>query len=282
MINPEVIKQLEPFIVTSWHGHRNDSEIPAPVRIVWREKFAPQQQGRGPQRNQQSNVDLAVLNSKGQVVHWFDGMRHGPTREPLAQYTARELQRAARFLKVDDWPPRNRPVELPELDRSRGIRVFVSLQDNRMTAYQAPVVEVVPLAEQDWKLLDYPVKNRTVDASNLKTWLSEVYPPGVMERTDPRTKMAYKIDKIEGKLGLAAAGSNKDQRYAVLSGSVRFTDEGGDDFSYGGKLEVVLSYELDSVKVKTLRGVFEGIYPRVDRKQNRTRRLPLQAVFESL
>ncbi len=151
-----------------------------------------------------------------------------------------------------------------------------------MTAYQAPVVEVVPLAEQDWKLLDYPVKNRTVDASNLKTWLSEVYPPGVMERTDPRTKMAYKIDKIEGKLGLAAAGSNKDQRYAVLSGRVRFTDEGGDDFSYGGKLEVVLSYELDSVKVKTLRGVFEGIYPRVDHKQNRTRRLPLQAVFESL
>jgi hypothetical protein len=231
----------------------------------------------------QSNVDLAVLDSSGRLVHWFDAMprdARGPRRS-LAQYTARELQTAARWLKIDVGRARKRPLKLPDLKQSRGIRVFVSLKDDRMTAYRAPVVEVVPLTKQDWKPLAYPIEKRNVEAGVFKSWLSQVYPPGMMERTNPRTKLVYKIKAVEGTLLLSPAGADDKHRYALLSGTVRLTDEGQDEFSYEGKLEVALTYKLGDPNVKTLRGVFEGIYPRYDRMHNRTRRLPLLAAFES-
>ncbi len=282
MINAAVIDQLQPFIVTAWHGHRDDVKIPVAVRAVWREKF-DHQLGPGPRQRMQSNVDLAVLDSRGRLVHWFDAMpRHdrGP-RGSLAQYTARELRRAAQWLRVEERPANRLSLTLPDLEQSRGVRVFVSLKDDRMRAYQAPVVEVVPLTKQDWKPLAYPQEKRRVRAATLKPWLSQVYPPGVMERTNQRTKRVYKIKTVEGKLSLAPAGSNDSHRFAVLSGTIRLTDEGTDDFSYQGRLEVVLTYALDDADAKTLRGVFDGIYPRYDRMHDRTRRLPLQAAFES-
>ena len=79
----------------SWHGHRDDPKLPKPVREVWRRKFSNRRD-----KNRQSNVDLAVLDSKGELVHWFDGFRRvepqgfrgGQKRESLASYTERELQ----------------------------------------------------------------------------------------------------------------------------------------------------------------------------------------------
>jgi hypothetical protein len=281
LINPAVIDQLQPFIVTAWHGHRNDAEIPPAVRDVWREKF-DRQRGPGPQQRMQSNVDLAILDSSGRLVHWFDGMpRNRGSRGSLAQYTARELQRAADWLKLDDRPTKRLPVKLPDLEDSRGVRIFVSLKDDRMRAYQAPVVEVVPLTAEDWTPLTYPKEKRRVPAAALTKWLSQVYPPGVMERTNPRTKLVYKIKTVEGELSLAPAGSDNSHRFALLSGTVQLTDEGPDKFSFEGRLEVVLTYTLDDAGVQGLRGVFDGIYPRYDRMHDRTRYLPLQAAFES-
>ena len=266
--------------MTSWHGHRNDPDIPPAVQHVWREKFHPRQ---GAGAGMQSNVDLAVLNSAGKVVHWFDGFHRqdfGP-RETLAQYTARELRRAVARLRPVAAPVKEHPLILPDLNQSRGIRIFVRLKDNLMKAYQAPIVEIVPLEPDDWKPLVWPEQERFVDAARLKKWLSQVYPPGVMERTNPRTKLVYGIKAVEGTLSLAPAGSDGQRRYAVASGNIRLTDEGEDEFSYEGQLEIVLTYELRDPNVRSLRGVFEGIYPRYDRQHRRTRRIPLQAVFES-
>lgn len=281
MIHPAVVAQLHPFIVTSWHGHRNDLDIPRVVREVWREKFDSRNR-RGPAR--QSNVDLAVLDSKGRLVHWFDAFHREDyrQRESLAQYTAHELKKTTDWLRLDSVRPQRRTLKLPDVGgQSRGVRVFVSLKDNRMAAYRAPVVEVVALTEQDWKPLVWPDEPRTVDAAVLKSWLSQVYPPGMMERTNPWTKEVYKIKLVEGNLLLVAAGSHDRRRYAVLDGTVRLTDEGRDEFSYDGRLQVVLTYNSEDSCVKTLRGVFDGIYPRYDRMHGRIRRLRLQAAFES-
>ena len=279
-----MIEQLQSFIVTSWHGHRNDPNIPQAVWEVWRGKF----KGRRDPR-QQSNVDLAILDSQGRVVHSFDGFpkrrfgrfRSRGRRETLGEYTARELKRAASRLGLTEPSSKKRSPKLPDLEGTGGIRLFVRLMDDRMKAYQAPVVEVVPLEADDWKPLAYCDKERFVDATTLKKWLSLVYPPGVMERTNPHTKQVYKIDAVEGVLSLAPAGSDGELRYAVLHGEVRLTDEGLDEFSYKGTLEIVLSYRPSESKVHSLRGVFEGIYPRVDRMHQKTRKLPLLAAFES-
>ena len=316
-----MVKQLSPFIVTSWHGHRGDPDVPAAVRSVWARKFNLPPQQRQPQQTAdragsgnggrnggrirgrrsrrrggprigdqpegrppaQSNVDLAVLNTEGRVVHSFDGFHRqtGFRRESLAEYTVRELRKGLDLLDGIRLTNRQHPLLLPDLDEATGIRVFVRLHDDRMPAYKAPVVEAVALDTDDWAVLSYPETKRTVSATGLHSWLSQVYPSGIMERTDPRTKRVYAIKSTQGRLSLEAAGSDRDARYAVLSGEVTLTDEGTDGFRYHGQLQVVLTYPLDQRRVSDLKGVFEGVYPRYDRMRNRTRNLRLSAVFES-
>ena len=278
MIDPAVIRQLQPFIVTAWHGHRNDVDIPKQVRDVWNWKF----QVLGGTR--QSNVDLAVLDPQGRVIHSFDAFARLPGRpgEGLAQYTARELQRGFGLLDLGDLPGRENPLALPDLDGKRGIRIFVTLKDDRLRAYQAPIVEVVPLGPDDWQALAYPRQPRQLEAMDLSQWLSQVYPPGVMERTNPRTKKVYAVTSTEGTLSLVPVETDGGLRQAILSGRVRFSDEGNDGFSYQGRLDIVLTYPPGQDQPDSLRGLFEGTYPRRDRIQNRNREIPLEAVFESL
>lgn len=227
-------------------------------------------------------MDLAILDPQGNVVHWFDGFQH-PGRGPqtLAAYTQRELQTAANRLNLPYERRALRAVELPDLAETAGVRVLCTLHDTRMRAYSAPTVELVPLTENDWELLAYADRERTVDAAALKSWLSQVYPPGMMERTNPRTKEAYRIESVEGTLTLSPAGSRGRHRYMVLRGTIRLTDEGKDHFSYRGELAIAIAYKKGSRDVHALRGFFDGIYPRYDRMHNRLRNIPLQAVFES-
>lgn len=198
----------------------------------------------------------------------------------MAQNTAQQLTKAAEFLKVKPQT-KQRVAILPDVKQNTGIRVFVTLKDDRMRAYQAPIIEVVELARENWQPLQYPNQQRVIDASLLKPWLSQVYPGGVMERTNQRTKKVYAINDVAGQLTLAPVGVDNKNRYAILRGTVRLSDEGEDDFSFEGVLEIVLTYDKASPDVRTLRGVFEGSYPRHDRMHNQTRMLPLEAVFES-
>ena len=275
-----MLAQLQPYIVTSWHGHRNDANIPAAVKTVWRRKFQPP---RGGFQQRQSNVDLALLNSEGVLVHTFDAAQHEQYgRGGIQQFTVRELSRAAPFLGLGKAPAKERPVKLPTLGGQRGLRVLISLRDDRMRAYRAPGVEVVPTTKADWKPLAWPAKERTVKASALKSWLSQIYPPGVMERTNPQTKVVYAIKFTEGDLKLTPIPAADGKRQAILRGVVRLTDEGPDDFNYQGIVEVVLTYKNGEATPRTLRGYFDGLYPRNDRMHRDIRWLPLQAALESI
>ena len=72
------------------------------VRTVWKDKFLPRRGPGPPRQPRQSNVDLAILNSQGKVVYWFDAMQHqGPPRQSLAQYTNRELAKSADQLNLE-------------------------------------------------------------------------------------------------------------------------------------------------------------------------------------
>ena len=173
-------------------------------------------------------------------------------------------------------------MKLPDLGGEPGIRLLVSLRDERMPAYRAPVVEVVPMAKADWKPLTWQDKERIVPAAALKPWLAQIYPPGVMERTNPVTKVVYAIKAAEGDLKLSPLKSDGENRQAILRGVVRLIDEGPDEFSYQGILEVVLTYRKEETLPQTLRGYFDGLYPRSDRMHQDIRWLPLQAAIESI
>jgi hypothetical protein len=259
------------------------------VREVWRQKFNGDGfNGRG-FHGRQSNVDLAVLDSKGNLVHWFDAFRRmgaqrfpgGQIRESLGDYTVRELGKAIPELNLTGTPTKEHPLKLPDLEQS-GIRVFVRLLEERMTAYRAPVVEAVALTRKDWEPLNYPRKKSIVEATLLKKWLSQVYPPGVMERTSQQTKKVYQISKVEGSMAIEPAGTDGKLRYALLSGTIRLTDEGPDNFTYDGDIEIVLTYNNSQSRPLSLRGIFDGIYPRYNPVQRQSREIPLRAAFESL
>lgn len=275
---------MRPFLVTSWSGHRNDPDIPEPVRHVWKQKFRP-----GPPRSapRQSNVDFALLDPDGKVVSWFDAVGSSGYGRPndLVDSTVTQLRRAARSLGLRSPPrPHKSPpsLKLPEpAPGHSGLRIFVRLDDRRMPAYRFPVVEVVEMDRTDWNALSWPTARRTVDASKFRKWLRQVYPPGVMERVDRDTKKAYVITGVSGQLSLAASASSSLHRHAVAIGRVRLSDSGTDDFSYDGTLELVMTYAKNSPDVISMRGFFRGSYPRQDRQRQMTRQVPLQAVFES-
>ena len=273
-----------PFVVTSWFGHRNDEKIPSVVREVWARKFRPGRSQRGTRR---SNVDFAVLDARGKLVHWFDAM--GSTRyarpNDLVTNMLKQIRLGASRIRSLGDPIRNRTANLLKLPDAApgksGLRVFVRLDDRRMPAYRLPVVEFVDLSARDWQSLQWPQEPRTVDASVLKKWLAEVYPPGVMERVDRKTKKVFSITSVSGSLSLTAAVPDAHARYAVASGRVRLGDSGGDGFAFEGDLDLVLTYAQDKPAVQTVRGVFRGTYPRRDRIRQTTRHIRLEAVFES-
>ena len=309
-----VVRALQPYIVTSWHGHRDDPDIPEAVRCVWQQKFAagykppPRKRqdipsdGQQEQRERQSNVDIAILDAEGNLIHWFDAARPAGRKEQglpvkrsrrgkknqrdpqsLAKYTAAQLKLASGKLGLATSPRHKlRPVTLPQLNGRPAIRILCTLEDDRMRAYGMPTVEVVPINAAERSLLTWSDQNRTVDAGELQSWFSQVYPPGIMERTNPQTKEAYRIKSVEGTLTLAPAGHSSGYRLMVLTGTIGLIDEGEDGFRYDGQLEILLAYPQDSPDFAAVKGVFEGIYPRWDRMHNRQRRLPLRAVFESI
>ena len=276
---------MRPFLVTSWSGHRNDPDIPEPVRHVWKQKFRPSPHQP---KTRQSNVDFALLDPEGKVVTWFDAV--GPTGQgrpnDLVQNTLDQLKRASRRLGLPALPRRFKSrsaLKLPEPPPGTlGLRIFVRLDDRRMPAYRSPVVEVVEMAPADWTALSWPSGQRSVDASKFKKWLSQGYPPGVMERVDPVTKKAYVITGVSGQLSLAPSVSSARHRHAVAIGRVRLSDSGTDGFGYEGTLELVMTYAKQSSEVISMKGFFRVSYPRQDRQRQMTRLVPLEAVFESL
>ena len=163
---------------------------------------------------------------------------------------------------------------------SSGIRVFTRLNDRGMPAYYAPVVELVPFAEEDWTTLALPKSKRTLDASKLLPWLSKMFPGGVMERTDPVTKFVYVVTGATGELTMEPAGTRGESRFALLHGKVTLTDSGGGDFSFSGELRVVLEFRGEAAVPASLKGVFEGKYPRKGPQGSGGFEFDLTGVFE--
>lgn len=271
--------------MASWHGHRDDASLPDPVRALWALKFQP---NAGPG----SNVDVCVLDADGRFVCGFDSLPfHGGGRgsggpdlrgDAVARHWAAELEAARASMKMSDPGPL-RAVALPGLPDgvASGLRVFTRLDDPNMRAYYAPTVEVVPMAAAAWKPLAQPSTVVPVDAAVLLPWLSRMYPGGVMERTDQTTKRVYDVTGAAGTLALSPAGAAGGVRFAVLEGRVTLTDSGGGDFAYAGELRAVLTYRDRAESPDSLRGVFEGSYPRLGPGRER-RMFPITGVFESL
>ncbi len=282
LADPTVVGLLQPFIVTFWYGHRDDEQPDEVSDNVTRRKGPP-----GGKPGGMSNVKSMVLDASGECVEVFDSMpergsERGPMGSTLAGHFEERLRDVCKRLGLKEARSM-RDLAVPGDDaKELALRTFVRLDDPGMKAYNAPVVEVEAPTQEEWRALSYPKAAREVDASALFCSWKHVYPPGVMERQDKTTYVEYRVASCEGTLNLRPAGTVGGKRCAILTGRVKLTDEGPDDFSWEGDFQAVLTYASGSEVPETLRGTYEAIYTRYDRAQGFERKMPLTAVIESL
>ena len=252
--HPKVVETLRPFIVSFWGQHDNEP-IPADILPLYE---ASAHGG--------SNVRCFVLDSKGRLLHSFNGFPAnmgnplGFSTDAYAAYFTGEIHRGSARLVLPKADPG--AVRLPE--PKDGVRLFIRVPGRR-DAYGYPVVETVE-DEGEWKTLAYPEVSRKIEASRLSRWLRWCYPPGVNEQLEP-------FSTVRGTLTLTPAG--KDQ--AVLSGPLRMALSETDYELFEGTIEAVITYGLRL----EVRGVVDGIYWRFEPRQNRWAEWRLTAAIES-
>lgn len=264
--DPAIVRSLQPFVVTAWNG---DGEAGMPAEI--KELFDRSEAGKDPKR---LNVFMLMLDQEGRLVHSFHGLPSGrrAVGEGRSDYS-REIPKALAKLNLPlDLPKEGRPLVLPDLKKNgaglpAGVRMFIQ------SPSKMPVVELLAMKPEEWAPLNPPDKPRDMDAALLRKWLVQVYPPAIrsVDANQPFTR-------FNGKLTLEPAGADKEGRYALLRGEVQMGKPEENQSSFEGKLQAVLTYDLGSSKVKSVRAVIEGEYLY---RQRNLQRMPMVAAIES-
>ena len=265
--NPAVVKLLQPFVVTSWHGS-GLSDMPAEVKQVY----------TGSDVSKESNVFAFVLNQRGRLVHSFKGLQG---RRKTGSSYEQEITKARSKLNLSEKSLTGvgkHPLKLPDLTESdtgrpAGIRLFVQHERDSIRS-RVPVIEVVPMTSKLWDALSLPDSDtvKELEAETLRSWLVQMYPAGI--RTSDQ-KQPFRT--VTGTLRLKRVASDKQFTYALLFGNVRLS-KGKEKSALEGTLEAVFTYHRGTDKVHSVRGVFEGTYIY---RVRRTQRLKLTTAIES-
>ena len=266
-----VVEILRPFIVTSWTG-RSLRDAPEQVRAIYAKL----------PRRMPSNIVLFVLDEQARYVDAFVAFpkggpgRGGFDRERMGGYLHDRIREATRDMKLPR-PPRTKvklhSPDVSDLGLERGLRIILRIT-GRTGNYKMPTVEVLPLTAAESALLAYPEAPRAVAADGLRAWLSQLYPPAIMDSKEG-------ITSLDGELELRPAGAGGGQRFAVLEGALRFQLDDARRTRYGGRLSLVVRYSKRGAALASFRGLFEGMYPKSDRRHNRVNELRMTAIFES-
>ncbi len=261
--HPEVIEALKPFIVTSWYVSNADfGEMPAELLRLQREAGL----------RHEGNIGCFVLDEKARLVRGFHPWP-GPTpnslgfdKDRMGRHLRAEIDKATKEMKLPEVKKEERPIKLPDVER--GVRIFLKL-DSRTASFRTPVVETVPSKPVDAQVLAWPREEREIPVEKLKAWFDPIFPPGVMDQ-GPGT-----YARFGGRLTIKPAGP----RAAVLSGDVELVMGDRGATAIRGRLEVALAYEADAMK--SLRGVFEGNYPKRDPMRGGVHDIRMTAAIES-
>ncbi len=228
-----MIRALRPFILTYWNG-RDAEEAPEEVRAVLA-------QGR---QRPTSNIQAYLLDSSGRPVGWFQpfgGPEGGRLEaETLTKSFLSEFRKATAKMKLPDVSVKTK-ITLPDVD-GPAVRVYTKLREraNRQLNYDAPAVEVVKISDEIRRTLVRPSQATTIEAKALSEWLSQIYPPAMMDGPGF-------VKSIAGTFEFEPSGEDA----ATLSGEVDLVLDNKREPKYRLKVEIVLTYKhgaLDRVR----------------------------------
>lgn len=208
----------------------------------------------------QSNILVFVLDSQGQYVHSFDAMtdQHPAPIHQLKKrmpgYFVQELNKAGKTLNLPTTTAASRTASLPTA-ATPGVRIYVSLGENRLNHFAVPVVEAVSFDKTELESLSYRNSKQTLEAPVFRRWLAQMYPPAVMDGHGG-------MEKVTGSLTYSPAGENATHRYAVVRGTVRFQLDNTSKISYTGPVDLVLRYTKQGDQLESVWGTMTTKIPR--------------------
>lgn len=190
-------------------------------------------------------------------------------------YFKQELNHAARLMDFTPKPG-TAPVKayLPTAT-TPGIRVYLTLGENRMQHFMVPTVEAVSIQADEQAALRYQLSSRKLDATVLKRWLATMYPPAVMDGHGG-------MEKVSGSLTYTLAGESASHRYATLRGTVKLELDNTSRISYQGPCNLVLRYTKESDELESVWGTFTTKIPRVDQRGNSVEHVPMTVAIEPI
>lgn len=262
---------LAPYIVTLWNG-REPEDAPDDVQQLMRQR----QRSRS-----QSNIHVFVLDTQGQLVHSFDAMTdlHPAPMHDLKKrmpgYFKQELSRAAAKMNFTPAIPTTKPTPHLPTASAPGIRVYVTMGENRMQHFMVPTVEAVSIDQEEQKQLRYPAEARKMEATVVKRWLATMYPPAVMDGHGG-------MDQVKGTLTFTPAGENATHRFATVRGTVKLQLDNVSKISYQGPLDLMLQYKKDSDEVVAVWGLFTSKVPRGDQRGKAVEYVNLTSAIEPI
>ncbi len=275
--SPEIVQLLQPFIVTTWNG-AGPSAMGPDIKEIYTQSNRP----KG------SNPYVFVLDQWGRLVHDFRGLpgRRGNDRSDYKVEITKAIERLNLPSTRAPRTTSGRPDAIPDLKASvpgvpAGVRLFLRSNDDRHPfRIGPPVVEVVPMTPEEWRILSLPEGNagRRIDPETLRNWLVHLYPAAI--RTVDQSKP---FRKMTGLLKLEPAGSSGESRYGLLQGAILLTKGEGPaadaESAFEGTLRAVLTYPRGGSDVQSLRGVIDGFY--IYRVRGDSRPVPLRIAIES-
>ena len=274
-----MIEALRPFILVSWNGS-STRELPADVDELYRQADLPRDGGP---------IRLFVLGPDGKLLRaFFPFAGRSPSslgfdQQRMGMFLKEEIDKSTVGLDLAETRKADGAVQLPGItvhqadipaDMPAGARILLRLKHPFGNAYRAPVVETVANTAAEREALQYTGSVRQVAANSLERWFKQLYPPGMMERSG-------KVLAVSGKLTMAPAGQDAQYCYSILQGRVMFTFDDARRTRYEGTVAVALRYRSDGHALESFRGIYRGIFPRVDRQGRGEARILMQAVLES-
>ncbi len=255
--HPDVLEILRPFLVTGWNGAHN-RRIPVKIQSLLRKLG----------KREENNVTFFVLDADGGFIggfHPFPGMTPSTLNfspEKMGKYLHDRIADLTPGIDLPDHVSKGTELTLPDIDG--GIRMFLSSENMKGSA----LVYTLERNEAIRKALEWKGITGKIDAALFESWLSRVYPDGTMEKGVP-----YKA--VLGELAWKKAG----KEIATLTGEFRMPLASHEGLAFDGTFKAVLEYE--NKKLKSIRCVIRGTYPKKDRFRGNIRKIGVEVALES-
>lgn len=280
----DALEALHGFIVTSWSGHtdlRNPKGMPPEVARVHATAAGTSVRG---------NIKCFILTPDGEVEAVFDAFPNNDVRtfgfnaDAAGRHFAKNVRHFSSELKIPGRTKDATQLSMPKTLQDgtpADTRLLLHISPrSQPSQYRASVAEPLRLGTKARAALSTDGKSkagpRTVAASSVAAVLKHFYPAAIMQNSG-------QISAVAGTLTLTPIGANHEGAWAKLTGTATLTLDDGAGTTFPVEMDALVVTDLASGDFKSVRGILEGVCPKVpfNNTRVRTHQLEMTGTFAS-